>query len=40
MLVGNLEKKFKEEIGITIQVEDKAGKLADDALSLAAVSRG
>jgi len=32
--VGNIEKMFKEQMGITIQVEDKAGKLADDDLTL------
>jgi hypothetical protein len=33
--VGNVEKMFKEQLGIKIQIENKAGDLADNSLSLA-----
>jgi hypothetical protein len=39
MKVGNAEKKFKEEFGISIQVEDKAGKLADNNMTLTAAGK-
>ena len=32
--VGNVEKMFKEQLGIKIQIENKAGGLADNSLSL------
>jgi len=34
MMVGNLERAFKEKIGLSIQVENRKGKLADNSLSL------
>lgn len=40
MLVGNAERKFKEEFGITVQIEDATGNLADNGLTLAAVGGG
>ena len=32
--IGNMEDKFKDKLGIKIQVEDKKGKLADNNLCL------
>jgi hypothetical protein len=40
MKVGNAERRFKEEFGITVQIEDASGKLADNDLTLAAVGGG
>jgi hypothetical protein len=37
--VVNVEKSFKEEMGITVQIEDKKGDLADNNLSLAEAAR-
>jgi hypothetical protein len=37
--VKNLERKFLEELGIIVQIEDKDGKLADDELTLGDVLR-
>lgn len=39
MKVGNIEDKFKEAFGITVQIEDKNGKLADNANTLADAER-
>ena len=38
-LVGNAEKMFKEEMGITIQIADKDGNLADNKISLSQASK-
>jgi hypothetical protein len=35
--VKNVEKLFDEEMGITVQVEDKEGKLADNNVSLSSL---
>jgi len=35
--VGNVEKMFKDAMGIKIQIEDKAGELADNDLTLSKV---
>jgi len=37
--VGNVEKMFKDTMGIKIQIEDKAGELADNDLSLAQIGK-
>ena len=37
--VKNVEQAFKTEMGITIQVEDKAGGLADNNSTLASLKR-
>lgn len=37
--VGNVEKAFKEEMGINIQIEDKAGELADNSVTLGSLSK-
>ena len=34
MMVGDFEKAFKEKIGLSIQIENRRGKLADNSLSL------
>jgi len=39
MLVGNLEKKFMEELGVRVQIEDKDGNLADNSVSLASLTK-
>ncbi len=39
MLVGNLEKKFLEMIGIKVQIENKDGGLADDSKTLGSLSK-
>ena len=39
MHVGNLERKFMDNLGVKIQVENKAGKLADNNVSLASLCR-
>ena len=36
-LVKNIEKDFKDKMGIGIQIEDKDGGLADDNLSLSKI---
>ena len=38
-LVKNVEKMFKEEMGIKIQIENKDGELADNSLSLSQVGK-
>ena len=35
--VGNVEKMFKEEMGITIQIEDSSGGLANNDASLSSL---
>ena len=37
MKVGNAEKLFKDVFGITIQIEDSAGKLADNSVTIASL---
>ena len=37
--VGNVEKQFKESLGITVQIENKAGDLADNAATLASLKK-
>jgi len=37
--VKNVEKAFKEEMGIKVQVEDKNGDLADNNATLASLKR-
>ena len=37
--VGNVEKMFKDEMGIGIQILDKEGKLADNSISLSQASK-
>lgn len=37
--VGNVEKQFKEYLGITVQIENSAGDLADNAASLASLKK-
>jgi hypothetical protein len=37
--VKNVEKAFKEEMGIKVQVEDKKGGLADNNATLASLKR-
>jgi hypothetical protein len=32
--IGNVEKKFKEEFGIRVQIENKKGDLADNSITL------
>lgn len=39
MLVGNAETKFKEAFGISIQIEDKDGKLADNNITITAAGK-
>jgi hypothetical protein len=34
MKVGNLEKKFKDVLGVKVQIENKDGKLADNKVTL------
>jgi hypothetical protein len=38
MLVGNLEKKFMEQLGVKVQIENKAGELADNSVSLSSLA--
>ena len=38
MKVGNLEKKFKDVLGVKIQIENKAGQLADNKVTLGSLS--
>lgn len=37
--VGNVEKQFKDQLGISIQIEDRAGALADNNVSLASLKK-
>ena len=37
--VGNVENAFKEEMGITIQIENKNGELADNNVTLGSLSK-
>ena len=37
--VGNVEKAFKESLGIKIQIENSEGKLASDSITLSAASK-
>lgn len=37
--VGNVEKQFKEALGISIQIENAAGDLADNEVSLASLKK-
>jgi hypothetical protein len=37
--VGDVEKKFKEKMGVKIQILDKDGKLADNDLTLGELRR-
>jgi len=37
--VGNVENAFKEEMGITIQIENKDGELADNNVTLGSLSK-
>jgi hypothetical protein len=37
--VGNVENAFKEEMGITIQIENKEGGLADNNVTLGSLSK-
>jgi len=37
--VGNIEKAFKDQMGITIQVEDKDGSLADNKVTLGSLKK-
>ena len=37
--VGNVEKQFLENIGVKIQIEDAAGQLADNGVTLASLRR-
>lgn len=37
--VGNVEKQFKETLGISVQIENAAGELADNDVSLASLKK-
>lgn len=37
--VGNVEKQFKDQLGITIQIEDASGGLADNNVTLASLKK-
>ncbi len=37
--IGNVEKAFKEKMGITIQIEDKDGSLADNGVTLGSLAK-
>jgi hypothetical protein len=37
--VGNVEKQFKDSLGIAIQIENAAGDLADNNVSLASLKK-
>lgn len=37
--VGNVEKQFKDALGITIQIEDAAGGLADNSVTLSSLKK-
>lgn len=37
--VGNVEKQFKDQLGITIQIEDATGGLADNNVTLASLKK-
>ncbi len=37
--VGNVEKQFKDQLGITIQIEDATGALADNNVTLASLKK-
>lgn len=37
--VGNVEKQFKEQLGITIQIEDASGGLADNNVTLSSLKK-
>lgn len=39
MLVGNLEKKFMDVLGVKVQVEDAEGNLAGNNLSLSSLAK-
>jgi len=39
MLVGNLEEKFLDTLGIKVQIEDTAGELANNEKTLASLAR-
>ncbi len=39
MKVGNAETKFKESFGISIQIEDKEGNLADNGMTITAAGQ-
>ncbi len=39
MLAGNLEKKFMEQLGVKVQVENKDGELADNSVTLASLCK-
>jgi hypothetical protein len=38
--VGNLEKKFKDVLGVKVQIENKAGELADNKVTLGSLLGG
>ena len=38
MKVGNLEDKFKDMLGVKIQIEDANGKLADNSVTLGSLT--
>ena len=38
-LVGNVEKQFKETLGITVKLENAEGQLADKTISLAQLKK-
>jgi len=40
MLVGNLEQKFMDTLGVKVQIEDKEGNLADNGVTLTSLSGG
>lgn len=37
--VGNVEKQFKDSLGITIQIEDATGQLADNNVTLSSLKK-
>lgn len=37
--VGNVEKQFKDQMGITIQIEDASGALADNNVTLGSLKK-
>lgn len=39
MLVGNLEKKIMDELGVKVQIENKNGKLADNSVTLVSLGK-
>lgn len=39
MLVGNLEKKFLEVLGVKVQIENRDGMLADNKVTLSSLSK-